>query len=519
MKNIKAILVILFLVFSGISGHAQHSRASEKPCASAFDYITHMRERLLVADSNFEESIRNEGLFLPAAEDHKAFVLDSFLRWRKQKADGSAVYHDLVDINPEDLVPLPSNADFRQVLTEKNPYVVTPEIEQELAVLRSFGYENGYSGLATVVSHGGLWTRGGGDLIKALAVLNGVELFSEQEKSEIVDYSKILVQAKNGVRNEEIEHASHQVKKIFYHALQSPKAMPSKLFTLLQMAVLSELSGSYIISDSWTGLHTHKAIANYLHGRYAHLDELVLCDDPLANAMLVNALRKYLGASAVLKQTHLFGLQVELKLIAESADKTPHWVDGSPSSGEGAGMFPIYYQASGRAKFLKDRGIKTLMFRNSEVFGPVHEELAAFRKSGRPMGYVVVSALPNESGGNPNKRIVPGLDAPLFPMLEQSNLPPGTKPSNGYFNSNTGFFDLDALMSWEIDSVAFEPTGPYFRTKVNAMDPSLKLPSVLIQGERPRNYASMKEIEHMLLMGGQIVNLHTKELIELQKSR
>jgi hypothetical protein len=513
--NLKTSLLAILFALPFQTAHSSSVPIDPISCQSKFLDTDALARQLQEANPRYADAIRNEGLFIEATDAHKQHVLDAYKKWRQQRADGSGVLQDLLPVTAEDVLQPTEDSDFRAVLAEKNPFLITDKIREEINILRKHGYRNGYSGLATVVSHAGLWSRGGGDLVKALAIFNGVELFSEAEKASIIEYSRILVQAKNGVHSEAIEDARHHVKRIFYHTLQDPRAIPSQLLTLIQMAVLSASSQSYIISDSWTGPHTHKAIANYLHGLNGRIDDLIIVKDPAANAAILAALKRYVAASIELGETHVFGLQVMVKLITESAERGSHWVESSPASGEGAGLFPAYYRASGRTKYLKDRGIKSLMFRNSEVIGPIQEEYTSFRSSGRPMGYVVVEALPNDSGGNPNKRILDGLKWPLFPMLEQSNVPVGFNGGSQFFNTNTGYFNMDVLMNWDIRSVAFEPAGSNHRAKVNAMDPSLDQPSVLIQGQRPRSYTNIKEIEHLLMMGGTIVDIHTKEFIDI----
>jgi hypothetical protein len=504
---------LLFLqIFSPI---ARPLIASEINCSSIFFDHKALQQQLSELDPNFQKSIRKDGVFIAAKPEHKKLILARFVSWNQErKLGGNILQRNLLRVEDGDVEATNPHFDVKEALLNTANPTRSNDVGRDFEILKRHGYDR-YASLAIVVSHAGLWTRGGGDLVKGLVAFNAAELLTAEQKARVREDSKILVEAKNGADHDEIARARTDMKHIFYQLLQHPRAVPSQLLSLVQVAVLSAYSGVYVPLDSWTAEHTHKAISNYLHGIEARLDTLVLHSDRDDNRRLLAALKRYVAASRDLGESHLFGLQIGIKQISSHPNGEHHWVAASPASSEGAGMFPHYYRIAGRSQALLDRGVQSFLFRNSEIIGPVNLEFPVFASAQVPMGYVVVRSQPGEYGGNPFKMIVPDSDRPWFPMLEQSNIPPELQQGNNWFNTNSIYFDIPTLMTYPGGEIAFEAAGPNFRAKVNAADPSRDMPSILIEGQRPINFVNLKELSHLLEHGDEVVNIHMELLANM----
>lgn len=359
----------------------------------------------------------------------------------------------------------------------------------------------GYSAFSTLhyfTSGAGLWSRGGGQ-VKAQIPLNIAEVLSvrdsrllEQAGDIVAAKTPIAARAKAGVLgtgksdSQIISDARGTISRLVKLASSDLRAINVLDLKLVNIALLSEKSNSYVHFDIWTSSQTHEAIRSYLSGFKANYKKRVFHADKKSNAQIHSALEKYFAASAKLGETHLFGYQRGLHALDVETGKS---ISSSVAIGEGAGMAKTYLNESGRAAALSARGVKHWVFQNIEVISDVALEFGAHKAAKSPVSVVVVPTKEGYSGGSPYR--VQNDGKVSYQLLEASAVPNSMASGNAYFNTNT-IYQRASLAPITKIGYELKDNGRVVRLKMNAGDVTLSNSTSLIGGRIGKEYENFK---------------------------
>ncbi len=363
-------------------------------------------------------------------------------------------------------------------------------------------------------SAAGLWSRGGG-FLKFLVPLNLDSLLKPLERKELVKWGEIvsaktpldmlkiagLNENHNGNEIQSITDSLSRQTKTKIHSLVDPIAREPNAINILDLkfahiALLSQLSGSYIHFDIWTSSKTHESIREYIEWLKANYHKKTFHPDPEINKKIHRALEQYFSVSLKLGETHLFGYQEGIYALDSSSGTS---IFSSEPIGEGAGMFKHYLDKTGRTTQLQKRGVSEMAFQNLEVISDIPLEYASFKESQKPVAVVVVPTMSGYKGGNPYK-VTKGENV-SYQLLEQSAVPEDIRNLNSpFFNSNTIYQNLGLPY---VSNIGYEvkENGRQIRLKTNAGDLTLSYPTALIGGRIGHEYENFKDFREYILHG------------------
>lgn len=353
-------------------------------------------------------------------------------------------------------------------------------------------------------SGAGLWSRGGGQ-VKALIPFNLKALLTDADFARLVTAGDVL----NASKSEDVLKLAGRVlrpgedlEKVASGIIKERKAELSRLLNkarahegalnpidmkMVNVALQSERSGSYVSFDIWTSEQTHEPIRKYLEEFAQGFGMKRFHPDAAVDESIKKALAQYIDQSRRLGETHLFGYQVGYNAL----DLAGKPVSGTPMIGEGAGMAKAYLEESGRAARLRELGKNTWVFENIEVVTDLPVAMAAHSRGGKPVSVILVPEKPGYKGGSPF--IVERAGERRLELHEMSALPDEFASGNSYFNSNTIFQSLDLAPPKNIGfEVKNAGTGKIVRVKMNAGDITLEAPSSGIGGRIGVEYENFK---------------------------
>lgn len=426
------------------------------------------------------DAIRWDGYFPPASPQLIGSILDQYEQYGKNPPDFSK--RKLRKARASDISEWACTYDgatetpkeFRARSVNAWNATQTPSAAASFASrIASLGYD-GFSPLHWFTSGAGNWRRGGG-LVKANLPLNLHQVVTPALWEEVVALSN-FVSADHAHRRDiyslalenkpsylkhlhvqDIEPAEKRMREIIMEAKSSTVAINPLEAKLAQVAVLSAVTRRYIHFDVWSSRATHQEIQAALIDFKANYHYKVFVDDKEINSIIHDMIERYIAASELLNETHLFGYQVEVWPLHPDATN-PQMLFDEAANGEGAGRAYTVMNVTGRRAQLKARGVQHWMFQNIEVLSmDLLAQYGAFLKLGKPVGVVVVPEKDGYTGGFPYIEEIDG--SSLVRLYEGIGVPKELregKPGD-YFNTNTIFHSLDLN---DVNSLDFEPNKP-----------------------------------------------------------
>lgn len=371
-----------------------------------------------------------------------------------------------------------------------------------------------FSSLYYFTSGAGLWSRGGG-VVKALLPLNLKEIITSDRINELTRAGQIVaakspeaVAKLDGYRGKltprEVQSirvkAVATISEITEVGIGHSGAINVLDLKIANIALLSQLTQSYIHLDIWTSEQTHEPIARYLENLKLTYSGKHFHPDPETNAEVREAIGQYFMASEQLGETLVFGYQEGFYPLDPVTGKSQK---NHPPIGEGAGMAKHYLDKSGRTALLKARGIKDWVFQNIEVSSDLALEYAAYKRSNMKVAGVMVPTREGYFGGSPYRVIGPD-SVERNQLLESSAVADELKKGNGYFNANTIFQSIHLSPPKNVGYEA-KNSGTSVRLKMNAGDITLEEDAAMIGGRVGYEYENFKSYTDYLENGIQAI--------------
>jgi hypothetical protein len=426
------------------------------------------------------DAIRWQGYFPPASPQLIGSILEQYEQYGKNPPDFStrklrkARAHDITEwaCTYEGAKETPRQ--FRLRSTNAWNATLTPPAASRLsAKIAGLGYD-GFSPLHWFTSGAGNWRRGGG-LVKANLPLNLQQVVTPELWEEVVAlsnfvssdhahrrdiYGKAVAKQPSYLQYlhvQDIEPAEKRMREIILEAKSSTVAINPLEAKLAQVAVLSAVTRRYIHFDVWSSRATHSEIQAALIDFKENYQYKLFVEDEALNSVIHDMIERYIAASELLNETHLFGYQVEVWPLSPDA-LNPQMLFDEAANGEGAGRAYTVMDVTGRRAQLKARGVQHWMFQNIEVLSmDLLAQYGAFLKLDKPVGVVVVPVKDGYTGGFPYVEEID--DGSLVRLYEGIGVPKELSASSpgDYFNTNTIFHSLDLN---DVDSLDFEPNKP-----------------------------------------------------------
>jgi hypothetical protein len=334
------------------------------------------------------DAVRWDGHFPPASSQLIDSILDKYKQYGKNPPDFST--RKLRKAQANDISKWPARTRGR--LKRPVNFVTaawrlgcepnSPAAALLASKIAALGYD-GFSPLHWFTSGAGNWRRGGG-LVKANLPLNLHKVLTPELWQEVVALSNfvsaghshrrdIYGQAlrdrpsyRNYLHVQDIEPAEKRMREIILEAKSNTVAINPLEAKLAQVAVLSAVTRRYIHFDVWTSRATHQEIQAALIDFKANYHYKVFVDDRGLNSTIHDMIERYIAASELLNETHLFGYQVEVWPLHPDASN-PQMLFDEAANGEGAGRAYTVINKTGRQGPIKSRGVQHWMFQNIEV--------------------------------------------------------------------------------------------------------------------------------------------------------
>jgi|GEM_PF-4840979 len=426
------------------------------------------------------DGVRWAGFFPPASPLLIGSILDQYEQYGKNPPDFSkrklrkAKAPDISEWACTHEGASETPAEFRSRSVQAwNATKTPPAAAAFSSKIASLGYD-GFSPLHWFTSGAGNWRRGGG-LVKANLPLNLHQVVTPELWTEVVALSEFVSADHTHRRDiygsavanqptylkylhvQDIEPAEKRMREIILEAKSSTVAINPLEAKLAQVAVLSAVTRRYIHFDVWSSRATHNEIQTALVDFKANYHYKVFVDDRELNSVIHDMIERYIAASELLNETHLFGYQVEIWPLHPDATN-PQMLFDEAANGEGAGRAFTVMNATGRRAQLKARGVEHWMFQNIEVLSmDLLAQYGAFLKLDKPVGVVVVPEKDGYTGGFPYIEDID--DSSLVRLYEGIGVPKELRSGGpgDYFNTNTIFHSLDLN---DVASLDFEPNKP-----------------------------------------------------------
>jgi hypothetical protein len=425
---------------------------------------------------------KTTGFFTKASPDDQNALMEKFYSMKKTgainaKLDSSKVFK----INSD--LPKDSQSALNKLflnLEKSDP--------SSLQKLRSDGIER-MGKLALVTSGAGLWTRGGG-VVKALVPYNIAEILSSSEMKQLIEAGK------------DVDKFSGIIRGLVDKGVYSPTALNPLDMKLVNAALLSQKSKSYVSLDVWTSEQTHGPISKYLDWFNENFMSKTFHSDPVVDNKIKSAIQDYILQSKALKETHLFGRQNGYHAIDVKNQK---FLPDSPHIGKGAGELLEVLKSTGRTDELKEMGKDTIAFENIEVQSEHDLLMGAHVSNKRPVSVVLVEQKEGYNGGNPFL-VDKGDGNWNIELHEASALNETYKTGNDYFNSNTLYMNIDLPHPSEHGFEERTLGGiDIARPKLNAGDVTKMHPTAGIVGRIGIEYENFKRYDEFAINGARLI--------------
>lgn len=479
------------------------------------------------------ERARHEGFFIPAAESVQRKVQEQAFGHHAAKLEKSKLRRVLLS----EIKTTVSGLGEKELQHADKEFAAapTPHGSALVELIQPFGF-TGFSSVYYNPSAAGNWRRGG-RLVKLLFPFNSAQVLSEEKwalASALMEFlaaddqhrSSLFRQAKAGGLKwvegvdsvESIAEFQNTLAQLISEAQAHPDAFSPLEFKFAQIALKSVGSGEYIHFDLLTSRSTHGIVREGIRNFKETFRMKNFSADPAENAEIHDALEKYFLASEALHETHVLGYQEE---VFPMDPKSGKYLTNEEANGIGAGTVWSNQSVTGRTAQLMARGVRYGVFQNVEVLSfDLRAEFAAYLSTGKPVGVVLVPALPDDKGGA--AYWVQQADGSWeMQLVEECALPDGFASGNETFNTNTIFYLLGSVGPEAID---FEKrpslTGaPMLVAKVSAGSVTFVHKMGAILGARGTSYQDLKKAPHYRQHGGEIVKQFQAVLSRLVRSK